>query len=40
MTLFGHRVVADLIVKMRSLRIRPREDTDAQGEYHTMTKAE
>lgn len=40
MTLFGHRVVADLTVKTRYIRVRPREDADTQGECHTMTKAE
>lgn len=39
MNLFGHAVAADLIVKTRYIRVRPREDTDTQRECHMKTKA-
>ena len=32
-------VAADLIVKTRYIRVRPREDTDTQRECHMKTKA-
>ena len=37
--LFGHAVAADLIVKTRYIRVRPREDTDTQRVCHMKTKA-
>lgn len=39
MNLFGHAAAADLIVKTRYIRVRPREDTDTQRECHMKTKA-